>query len=65
MQNFKRKRYLLLSLLVTAAICIYTTVNILRMIEDLLGIDYSTITDANAKPRIASFQADRLSLETS
>lgn len=33
----------------------YNTVNILRTMEDLLGIDYLAITDANAKPMSDAF----------
>ncbi|MEC4816414.1 MAG: beta-propeller fold lactonase family protein [Scytonema sp. PMC 1069.18] len=33
----------------------YTTVNIIRTIEDLLGIDYLGITDANARPMSDAF----------
>jgi DNA-binding beta-propeller fold protein YncE len=33
----------------------YNTVNVLRTIEDLLGIDYVAITDANAKPMSDAF----------
>jgi DNA-binding beta-propeller fold protein YncE len=38
----------------------YTTVNVIRTIEDLLGIDYIGMTDANAKPMAENFtrQAD-------